>query len=145
MRLVDHPSTRGNEPNLPRGEKGKIESILESTFLFWRLPPRTYFLNMATLDLCFVCFKKDFGASFFFLFFFFFEKKYFVPFALDFSRDSNPKRQQSTTSVVWRAIAVSFGNASAAILCFLECFRGGRSACSFVFCCMFEAQRRRIL
>jgi hypothetical protein len=34
MRLVDHPSTRGNEPNLPRGgEKGKIEKcILESTF-----------------------------------------------------------------------------------------------------------------
>ncbi len=99
---------------------------------------------MATSDLCFVCFKKDFGASFFFLFFFFFffwKKNTLFPLALDFSRDSNPKRQQPTTSVVWRAIAVSFGNASATILC----FGGGRSVCLFVFCCMFEARRRRIL
>jgi len=85
---------------------------------------------MATSDLCFVCFKKTL-ALLFFLFFFFFKKNYFVPLALDFSRDSNPKEAATTTSVVWRAIAVSFGNASAAILCSVECFGGGRSACFF--------------
>jgi hypothetical protein len=98
---------------------------------------------MATSNLGFVCFKKDFGAFFFSYSFFFLKKNYFVPLALDFSRDSNPKRQQATTSVVWRAIAVSFGNASATIL--FECFGGGRSGCFFVFCCMFVGRRKRIL
>jgi hypothetical protein len=113
MRLVYHPSTRGNEPNLPRGEKRKNrkKSIFRkySTFLFWRLPPRTYFLNMATSDLCFVSFKKDFGASFFWG-----KKIALFPWHWSFSRDSNPNEAAATTttSVVWRAIAVSFGNAS---------------------------------
>jgi hypothetical protein len=94
---------------------------------------------MATSDLCFVSFKKTLALLFFspYSFFLLEKKKNFVPLALDFSRDSNPNEAATTASVVRRAIAVSFGNASATILCFVECFGGGRSACFFVFCYMF--------